>query len=97
MELTNPLPLSMKQIQEALGKLQGWEIEEGKLEKDFLFQDFKQASEFIAKLSRIVEEGGHHPEIHWFYNKIKITLFTHKINSLSRDDFALAESIDKIV
>ena len=90
------IPLGMKQIQEQLSRLQGWEIEEGKLEKEFRFPSFKAASEFVSKLANISEEQGHHPDIYWWYDKIKIVLFTHTIKSLSLDDFILAGKIDKI-
>lgn len=96
MESPEPIALGMKQVQEQLAKLQGWEIEEGKLEKEFKFQDFKQAKEFIDKVSELSEQQQHHPNIFWWYNKVKIVLFTHRIKSLSLDDFILAGKIDKI-
>lgn len=95
MEL-EPISLGMKQVQEKLESLQDWEIEEGKLEKEFKFQDFKAAKEFIDKVSNLSEEQQHHPDIFWQETKVKIILFTHRINSLSLDDFILAEKIDKI-
>ena len=96
MESSEPIPLGMKQIQEQLEKLNGWEIEEGRLVKEFNFQDFKTAGEFVNKVSQLAEEQKHHPDIFWWYNKIKLQLFTHRINSLTMDDFILAEKINKI-
>jgi len=91
-----PIPLSMKQIQEAIYHLNGWEIEEGKLEKEFRFVDFKQAKEFIDKLAVLAEQEEHHPDIFWWYNKAKLVLFTHRIKSISQLDTILAEKIDKL-
>ena len=93
---SEPIPLGMKQIQEAMNRLSGWEIEEGKLVKIFNFQDFKQAREFIDKVANLADEQNHHPEISWQYDRIKIILFTHSINALSQDDFILAGKIDKL-
>lgn len=94
--MESQVALSMKQVQEQMEKLDGWEIEEGKLEKEFNFADFKQASEFVNNVAKKSEELGHHPDIHWWYNKIKLVLFTHRIKSLSLDDFLLAGEIDKL-
>ena len=91
-----PIPLSMKQIQEFLEKAEGWEIEEGKLEKEFKFLDFKSAKEFIDKISVLAEQEEHHPDIFWWFIKVKLVLFTHRINSISQLDTNLAGKIDKL-
>lgn len=94
--MESQVPLGIKQVQEMLAKLQAWEIEEGKLEKEFKFSSFKEANEFINKVASLAEESSHHPDIFWWYTKVKIILFTHRLNSLTTDDFSLAEKIDKI-
>jgi len=67
---SEPIPLGMKQIQEFLEKIEGWEIEEGKLEKEFKFVDFKSAREFIDKVSVLAEQEEHHPDIFWCIIKL---------------------------
>ncbi len=47
------------------------------LERDFLFQDFKQALSFIVSVGLYAEQQNHHPTITNTYNKVKITLTTH--------------------
>lgn len=89
-------PLSMSEIQERMTKLSDWEIEEGKLEKEFKFPDFKSALAFVNKVGELAEQASHHPDIYLWWGKVRLVLFTHRIKALSQDDFSLAEEIDKI-
>ncbi len=57
---------------------------------------FMQAMEFVNKVAVIAEEESHHPDIHIFYNLVKIELWTHAIGGLSENDFILAAKIGKI-
>lgn len=74
-----------------------WQIiEEHHLEKEYLFSDFSKALVFTNKIGAIAEEEGHHPDIFLAYGKVKIQLWTHKINGLSESDFIIAAKCDEI-
>ena len=74
----------------------GWQIiDEHHLEKEYLFKNFSEALSFTNKLGEIAEQEGHHPDIFLSYGKVKIQLWTHKINGLSESDFILAAKYDK--
>jgi len=66
------------------------------LEKEFRFKDFKQALEFTDKVGELAESQGHHPDILLTWGKVKISLFTHKIDGLHENDFIMAAKIDEI-
>ena len=73
----------------------GWRvIEDHHLEKEFTFRDFASALEFTNRVGAIAEEEGHHPDIHLSWGKVRITIWTHKIDGLTRSDFVLAAKID---
>jgi 4a-hydroxytetrahydrobiopterin dehydratase len=55
-----------------------------------LFPDFKTALAFTIKIGNVSEQEGHHPDIYLSYGKVKIKLWTHKIDGLSESDFILA-------
>ncbi len=75
----------------------GWKIvDEHHLEKEYLFKNFLDALAFTNKLGELAEKEGHHPDILLCYGKVKIELWTHKINGLSESDFILAAKCDKI-
>lgn len=74
-----------------------WNVAEKLLSRDFKFEDFKEALNFINEVGVIAEEEGHHPDIHLTgYNNVKIELSTHAISGLSENDFILAAKIDQL-
>ena len=73
----------------------GWRVvEEHHLEKEFAFRDFAEALAFTNRVGALAEEEGHHPDIYLAWGKARITIWTHKIDGLSRSDFVLAAKID---
>ena len=66
------------------------------LEREFHFPDFKQALERTVAIGQLAEREGHHPDILLSWGKVKVTIWTHKINGLSVNDFILAAKIDTI-
>jgi 4a-hydroxytetrahydrobiopterin dehydratase len=62
----------------------------------FAFKDFKDSIDFVNKVAEIANEQDHHPDIHIYYNKVRIELTTHKIKGLSENDFILAAKINSI-
>ncbi|KAF3361896.1 putative pterin-4-alpha-carbinolamine dehydratase [Chlamydiales bacterium STE3] len=75
----------------------GWKVvEEHHLEKDYLFSDFREALAFTNKIGAIAEQEGHHPDILLSYGKVRIQLWTHKIDGLSESDFVLAAKCDEV-
>ncbi|HKO56262.1 MAG TPA: 4a-hydroxytetrahydrobiopterin dehydratase [Thermoanaerobaculia bacterium] len=74
----------------------GWRVVDGHhLEKTFDFPDFAQALAFTNRIGAVAEEEGHHPDIHLAWGKVGVTIWTHKIDGLTRSDFVLAAKIDK--
>lgn len=89
-------PLKGQQLKKLQSQLKAeWKvIDEHHLERDFKFPDFKTALEFTNKVGALAEQEGHHPDILLTWGKVKITLWTHKINGLSESDFILAAKCD---
>ena len=74
----------------------GWKvIRNHHMEKEFKFKNFKEALSFTNKVGKIAEKEGHHPDIHLSWGKVRIIIYTHKINGLHENDFILAAKIDK--
>ena len=89
--------LKGKDIEPLLQQLEpDWKmIDERYLEKEYAFPNFKQALAFTNEIGKIAEQEGHHPDIYLTWGKVKITLWTHKINGLSESDFILAAKCDE--
>lgn len=75
----------------------GWEIIDGHhLYKEFRFDRFKQAMAFVDQVATIAERENHHPDIHISYNRVKLLIWTHKIDGLTESDFILAAKFNEV-
>ncbi len=82
-------------IRERLGG--GWNVvEEHHLEKEFRFDDFRSALGFTNRVGELAEEQGHHPDIHLSWGRVRLEIWTHKIDGLTESDFILAAKIDQL-
>lgn len=91
-------PLGGADIERYLDELGGlWQVLEGKkIRKEFVFKNFVKAMAFVDQVADVAESEGHHPDIHIFYNKVVIELWTHAIGGLSENDFIVASKIDEL-
>lgn len=92
-------PLSERQEEDLLEQLRGWKLvreEHHKITKTYEFPGFTDAIRFVVELGHVAEAEGHHPDLHVYYNKVVVDLWTHKIGGLSENDFVLAAKADEI-
>ena len=76
----------------------GWQvIKEHHLEKEYRFNDFREALDFTNKVGELAEAQGHHPDIYLAWGKVRLTIWTHKIEGLTESDFVLAAKADQLV
>ena len=90
--------LSKEEIDEFAKELNvKWGVGDKKLKREFEFEDFKQAIQFVNKVADLAEEQNHHPDIRLFgYNNVEIELSTHAVEGLSENDFIMAAKIDNM-
>lgn len=91
-------PMTGAEVQALLEQLGGgWRaVEDHHLEKEYRFKDFRQALEFTNRVGELAEEVGHHPDIHLAWGKVRLTIWTHKINGLNEADFVFAARADAL-
>lgn len=89
--------LTNAEIASSLQGLSGWTLENGKLHKEFRFQNFSEAFGFMTRVALIAESMNHHPE--WFnvYNRVVIDLTTHDVGGISPLDFDFAGRVEKLI
>jgi 4a-hydroxytetrahydrobiopterin dehydratase len=74
-----------------------WEIINNKLTKEFEFNSFVEAVEFINKIMLLAEKAEHHPDIYLHsYSKVKVMLLSHDVGEVTEKDYNLAKEIDAI-
>jgi 4a-hydroxytetrahydrobiopterin dehydratase len=91
-----PLPAAeQERLLRELGA--GWRVVDGHhLECEFGFPDFVHALTLTNRIGAVAEEQGHHPDIYLSWGKVRVTIWTHKIDGLTESDFVLAAKIDQL-
>jgi len=92
-------PLSQEAAASLLSQLEkGWQIIDGHhIEKEYLFDEYRQALNFTFQVGLLAEAQGHHPDMLLRWGKCKVTLWTHKINGMTESDFIFAAKMDLIL
>jgi 4a-hydroxytetrahydrobiopterin dehydratase len=67
-----------------------------RLERVFRFSNFVEALNFSNRVGAIAEGEGHHPAILTEWGRVTVTLWTHKIRGLHRNDFIMAAKLDAL-
>lgn len=90
-------PLKGKALTSLLAELGNeWQvIAEHHLEKEFRFKNFRDALDFTNSVGEIAEKQGHHPDIYLAWGKVKLLIWTHKIDGLTESDFIYAAKTDQ--
>ena len=76
----------------------GWEVvDEHHLAKEFKFKNFAESLAYVNRVGDMAEEQGHHPDIHLAWGKVRVEIWTHKINGLTESDFVFAAKSDSLL
>jgi 4a-hydroxytetrahydrobiopterin dehydratase len=90
-------PLKGAELQQILQQVPQWKaINQHHITRLFTFPDFKQALTFVNRVGEVAEQQGHHPDILLTWGKAEITMWTHKIDGLTRSDLIMAAKIDQL-
>jgi 4a-hydroxytetrahydrobiopterin dehydratase len=92
-------PLSPEAARGLLSAAAGWRLEENatRLVRRFEFRDFVEAMKFLNRVADVAEREGHHPDIAVHWNRVDLTLWTHKIGGLHENDFILAAKVNRLL
>jgi len=71
-------------------------VDDHHLEKQYKFKNFRQALAFTNQVGELAEAEGHHPDIYLAWGKVKLMVWTHKIDGLTESDFIFAAKIDEL-
>ena len=92
-------PLSQEQYYPFLKEVAGWKVVNStRLEKEFSFRSFKVAMDFLNTLAKLAEKEQHHPDFHLYgWNNVNVSLSTHAVGGLSKNDFILAAKVERMM
>ena len=89
--------LSPNEITEKIKTLSGWQLADNAIQKQYVFESFMPAIEFVNRAAKLAEEMDHHPDITINYRRVTMVLSTHSAGGITALDFALAKKIESAV
>ena len=74
-----------------------WERDGDEIVREWRFENFAEAIEFVDQVAELAEEANHHPDIFVHgWNKVRLSLTNHSAGGLTEVDFEMAARFDSI-
>jgi 4a-hydroxytetrahydrobiopterin dehydratase len=70
---------------------QGWDEVDGALQRDFKFDTFPAAIDFVNRVAELAESENHHPDIEVSYRDVTLRWRTHSADAITDRDREMAE------
>ena len=87
--------LSDEDVQARLGDLDdGWEKYGNCIRREFKFDDFSGAVDFVNRLTPVANEMNHHPDLFITWGLVRVSLISHSEHGITESDFELAAKLD---
>ncbi len=96
-KMARPRKLSEAEVAKRLPGIPGWELQDGKLCREFRFPTFVEACSFMSAMALVSEKMDHHPEWCNVYDRVMIELSTHDAGGISARDFEWARRANALV
>jgi 4a-hydroxytetrahydrobiopterin dehydratase len=87
--------LDEAELASRLTALDGWELRDGMLHRQFVFADFSEAFGFMARVALAAEKMDHHPNWSNVWNTVVIDITSHDAGGVTDLCFALAAAADR--
>lgn len=87
--------LSNDQVGEALAGTH-WRQVVGEISAAYATGDFATGAAFVAKITEIAEQAGHHPDVTLSYPRVSLRVRSHDVAALTQRDIDLARAIDDV-
>ena len=92
-------PLTKQEIEPYLSDLgNDWRVvDDHHLDKTYRFANFRETLDYTSRVGELAEEIGHHPDIELGWGRVRLTIWTHKIDGLNEADFVFAAKADRVM
>lgn len=83
-------------VRDRLEALPGWQFEEDAIHKEFAFDDFVSAVDFVNRLTEVAEEKEHHPDLEVSWGRVVVHLSTHSEGGVTEKDLEMARAVEQL-
>lgn len=89
-------PLSKAAQDELSQQVPDWRVVDGtRIRREYKFKTYLDGAAWVPLIGAIADAEDHHPDIHLYYRKVVVELWTHTVNGLSENDYILAAKFDE--
>ncbi len=90
-------PLTVAEIAPLHAQLdEGWEVPDNKrLVRTYRVKNFAEALALANRVGAVAEEQQHHPDLYVAWGRLRVEVWTHKIDGLTESDFYFAAKCDR--
>jgi len=88
--------LSDDEMGKALAELPGWELVGGRIVKEYVLGNFREAVALVVRIAFEAEAADHHPDIDVRYDKVRLGLSTHSEGGVTKKDLGLARTVESL-
>ena len=89
--------LSKEEIDKDLSELEGWELGDGYIHKEFNTKNWKTTIFVVNTIAGLAEAHWHHPDLEVSFKKVRVKLTTHEAGGITERDIKLAKEIEALV
>jgi 4a-hydroxytetrahydrobiopterin dehydratase len=91
-------PLRGTELEALRGQVDpGWQVVgEHHLERELRFANFREALAYVNRVGEMAEAQNHHPDLLLAWGRVRVTIWTHKIDGLTESDFVFAAKCDRL-
>src|SRR5258708_6440489 len=76
--------------------LPGWTLDNGRIEKAFLFANYHETIAFVNALAWIAHHEDHHPDLEVHYNRCVVAFSTHSAGGVTLNDVICAAKAERL-
>ena len=91
----NTVVLDMSEVS-AFCAREGWQLDRGRITREYRFTDFRAAFGFMAQAALLFEAADHHPLWTNVYSRVRVKLWTQLAGGLTRRDLEVATELDRL-
>jgi 4a-hydroxytetrahydrobiopterin dehydratase len=71
-------------------------VDDHHLAREFRFRNFEHALEFVNRAGELAESMDHHPDLHLSYGRVRLEIWTHRLDALTDLDFDFAQKAERL-
>ena len=88
--------LEQQELEAEVGKLDGWEVRDGALQKDYSCGDFRGSMAFLNRVADAADAADHHPDAAISWDTVTLRWVTHSEGGITSSDVKMARTSDEL-